>query len=40
MIRQKDFQPFNVKNGVKVLMENGDVATIRDELDGWGIHIT
>ncbi len=39
MIRQKDFQPFNVKNGVQVLMENGDVATIRDELDGWAIHI-
>ena len=40
MIRQKDFQPFNVKNGVQVLMDNGDVATIRDELDGWAIHIT
>jgi hypothetical protein len=32
MIRQKDFQSFNIKNG--------DVATIRDELDGWAIHIT
>ena len=40
MIKQKDFQSFNIKNGVQVLMDNGDVATIRDELDGWGIHIT
>ena len=40
MIRQKDFQSFNTKNGVQVLMENGDVATIRDEPAGWAIRIT
>ncbi len=40
MIRQKDFHSFNIKNGVQVLMENGDLATIRDELDGWAIRIT
>ena len=40
MIRQKDFQPFNVKNGVQVLMENGDVATITEDGRSWDIHIT